>query len=70
MIVRCMFFMKVRMIDVLYRRKKFVVMMGDGVNDVLSLKKFDVGIVMGVGSDVVKMSSDIVFIDNNFVIIV
>lgn len=69
-IVRCILLMKVRMIDVLYRRKKYVVMMGDGVNDVFSLKKVDVGIVMGVGSDVVKISSEIVFIDNNFVIIV
>lgn len=69
-IVWCMFVMKVCMIDVFYWQNNFVVMMGDGVNDVFSLKKVDVGIVMGVGSDVVKMLSDIVFMDNNFVMIV
>lgn len=46
-------------------------MIGDGVNDVLVLKVVDIGIGMGIiGIEVLKGVLDMVFVDDNFLIII
>jgi Ca2+-transporting ATPase len=57
---------KLRIVDAMIRNGNFVAVTGDGVNDAPALRRANIGVAMGTGSDVAKDTSSMIVTDDDF----
>src|SRR5439155_3540804 len=60
---------KFQIVQTLQQQGRHVAMIGDGVNDVLPIKRADLGIAMGEGSQATKTVSSVVLENNQFALL-
>jgi cation-transporting ATPase E len=58
--------LKADLVDVLRSGGHYVAMIGDGVNDILSLKRSNLAVAMGAGTQATKGVADLILLDDSF----
>jgi len=61
---------KMRIIEAWQDKNEVVAMTGDGINDAPALKRADIGVALGSGTEVAKGTSDLILLNDKFSIIV